>query len=555
MPGPGRGHPRGVTPSLQHAHALLSAGVWAPALEAFLAIESTVGAGAAEGAAQAAWWLDDGAACCAAWERAHGLHRRAGDQQGAARAATALGYDAALFGQGASIAQGWLGRARDLLQSVEGPTPAHGWLAVREAELALQVTHRLDIAERAAERAHAVGRSLGDTQLELVALALSGLVDVRLGRLDRGMDRLDTAVAGALAGEVTDLMWLGKTCCWLVVACRSAQDLPRALEWCERVDELCRHRDLAPLFTACRIQYASVRLESGHWLEAEQELVTALDRMRGSRRSTRLDAVVQLGHLRRRQGRLDEADELYAQAGFDVPAVAGRALVHLARGRTEAAWALAAGLLDDVPARDLMGRAAILLPVVRCAVAAGEEPAARGAAAELGVIAQVLGTEAVCGAAAVALALVAEPSDAGAAWRTAIRCFHRAGLPVDEADAHLALAHTLADSEPRVAAEEARAAVHALSALEAPERLKQAAELLASLDPSRTTATTGAHALTPREVEVLGLVAEGQDTLGIAATLGVSEHTVHRHVANILTRLDQPTRAAAVAHAVRDGVL
>jgi DNA-binding CsgD family transcriptional regulator len=35
----------------------------------------------------------------------------------------------------------------------------------------------------------------------------------------------------------------------------------------------------------------------------------------------------------------------------------------------------------------------------------------------------------------------------------------------------------------------------------------------------------------------------------------VSEHTVHRHVTNLLRKLDLPTRAAAAAHAVRSGLL
>lgn len=41
----------------------------------------------------------------------------------------------------------------------------------------------------------------------------------------------------------------------------------------------------------------------------------------------------------------------------------------------------------------------------------------------------------------------------------------------------------------------------------------------------------------------------------VAAELGLSEHTVHRHVSNILTRLDLPSRAAAVARAGRAGQL
>lgn len=57
--------------------------------------------------------------------------------------------------------------------------------------------------------------------------------------------------------------------------------------------------------------------------------------------------------------------------------------------------------------------------------------------------------------------------------------------------------------------------------------------------------------LSSREAEVLALVAEGLSNLVIAARLGLSEHTVKRHVANILTKLDLPTRAAAAAAGAR----
>jgi TolB-like protein/DNA-binding CsgD family transcriptional regulator len=62
-------------------------------------------------------------------------------------------------------------------------------------------------------------------------------------------------------------------------------------------------------------------------------------------------------------------------------------------------------------------------------------------------------------------------------------------------------------------------------------------------------------ALTQREREVLRLVAQGLNNTGIAAALELSEHTVKRHVANILGKLDQPTRAAATALAARHGLV
>jgi DNA-binding NarL/FixJ family response regulator len=61
--------------------------------------------------------------------------------------------------------------------------------------------------------------------------------------------------------------------------------------------------------------------------------------------------------------------------------------------------------------------------------------------------------------------------------------------------------------------------------------------------------------LTKREVEVLRLVAEGLNNQSIAERLFVSDHTIHRHLANILGKLNVSTRAAAVAQAARRGIL
>ena len=61
--------------------------------------------------------------------------------------------------------------------------------------------------------------------------------------------------------------------------------------------------------------------------------------------------------------------------------------------------------------------------------------------------------------------------------------------------------------------------------------------------------------LTNREMQVIALVTAGRSNREIATELVVSEHTVHRHVANILRKLDEPTRAAAAARATRDGLV
>ena len=60
---------------------------------------------------------------------------------------------------------------------------------------------------------------------------------------------------------------------------------------------------------------------------------------------------------------------------------------------------------------------------------------------------------------------------------------------------------------------------------------------------------------TPREIEILQLVAEGCSTGTIAASLFISPETVKSHVANAMARLGASSRAHAVAVAYRRGLL
>jgi DNA-binding NarL/FixJ family response regulator len=61
--------------------------------------------------------------------------------------------------------------------------------------------------------------------------------------------------------------------------------------------------------------------------------------------------------------------------------------------------------------------------------------------------------------------------------------------------------------------------------------------------------------LTGREVEVLRLIASGKTNRAIAGELAISEKTVARHVSNILTKLDLPSRSAATAYAYTRNLL
>jgi two-component system, NarL family, response regulator YdfI len=68
-------------------------------------------------------------------------------------------------------------------------------------------------------------------------------------------------------------------------------------------------------------------------------------------------------------------------------------------------------------------------------------------------------------------------------------------------------------------------------------------------------AATPAAPLTPRELEVLRMMADGAANKEIAWRLGISEHTVKFHVASILGKLDAGTRTEAVARGLRSGLI
>jgi DNA-binding CsgD family transcriptional regulator len=61
--------------------------------------------------------------------------------------------------------------------------------------------------------------------------------------------------------------------------------------------------------------------------------------------------------------------------------------------------------------------------------------------------------------------------------------------------------------------------------------------------------------LTPREIQVLSLLAEGASNKSIARRLGISVHTVKFHVASLLDKFEASGRTDAVTHAVRLGVI
>jgi pimeloyl-ACP methyl ester carboxylesterase/DNA-binding CsgD family transcriptional regulator len=99
------------------------------------------------------------------------------------------------------------------------------------------------------------------------------------------------------------------------------------------------------------------------------------------------------------------------------------------------------------------------------------------------------------------------------------------------------------------------AAFDALGIEEKPAPSRPPAPVTAPVTDSPAAGDSASGDLTKRETEVLSLIAAGLSDREIADRLVLSPHTVHRHVANVRTKLGLPTRAAAVAAAAKRGLL
>jgi LuxR family maltose regulon positive regulatory protein len=504
---------------------------------------------ALEGLGMAAFFLDETALALESRERAYTGFRDADRPVDAARVAIALAWDyRAIRGQPA-VSDGWLARARRLLQG-RGPSREQGWLALREASFALPGDGTL-ARERCAE-AEALARELGDVDLEMTAIALDGLVRVSEGEIAAGMARLDEATTAATAGDMRDPVAIGFSCCYLIFACERVRDFERADQWCERLARMAEGWNIRALRAVCRAHYGTVLILRGEWSEAEAVLSETAAIM-AARPGEAGEALARLAELRRRQGRPADAEALLSRAGHHHLAVLSQAALALDGGEAAEAEEGAARYLrliggakmERVPGLELLAEAY---------AAGGRTAEAKAVARELTAIAELVGTDPLLGAArhaeGHARAAAGDADGAREAFEDAVELLGKANLPFETARARVALATALRDlGRERAARRELRLARERFAALGADAEERRAMAVLAR------PRAQGARALSAREGEVLRLVADGLSNKQIASRRTLSEHTVHRHVANILVKLGLSSRAAAAAHAVKHGLI
>ena len=484
-----------------------------------------------------------------AFERLHQLTLDAGEHHRAARAAFWLALRATTMGQMAR-ASGWLARAERLVDP-NGDTCAEcGYLKL------LRIFRSTAAGDHAAARTTAaevatIGDRFKDADLSALGRNFQGRALIRLGRLAEGLRCLDEAMVAATSGELSPVI-TGLIYCDAIAACQQTHSLDRAREWTTALSDWCGAQpQLVPFAATCLIHRSEVMQLGGAWTEAFEEARRASTRLSHARGGDAGHAAYQEGEIHRLRGELAEAEQAYARAserGRDPHP--GLALLRVAQGRVDVAAAASRRVLSETT--DPLKRTRFLPAHVEIMLAASDLAEARRASDELTALAEVLDMELLSAMAKHARGAVAlAEGDARGAidpLRHAHDVWQRVGAPYLSARIRLLMARAfqaLGDTDG--AALEIEAARKVFIQL-------GAASDAAAIDAIPAPAPAGGrpappHALSPREVEVLLLVASGKTNKAIADALFLSEKTIDRHVSNIFVKLDVATRSAATAWA------
>jgi non-specific serine/threonine protein kinase len=150
-------------------------------------------------------------------------------------------------------------------------------------------------------------------------------------------------------------------------------------------------------------------------------------------------------------------------------------------------------------------------------------------------------------------AVIGDPVQAARLFGAAEALRERHGVELPPAE-RPRLERAIAPARERLSDEAFTAAWAAGRALPVEHAIAEALAVADAVTSPRAPASKTHHGLSPRELEVLRLIAEGHSNLEIAQRLFVSERTVENHVRHILTKLDVSSRIAAATYAIRHGL-
>jgi DNA-binding CsgD family transcriptional regulator/tetratricopeptide (TPR) repeat protein len=478
-----------------------------------------------------------------AWTRAYRRLVATGDAAGAAGCAFWLAFQ--LFSsREPARGGGWLARAQRLLE-------AHDRDCVQQGYVLAATAHQLmgggdpAAAYESLSRALEISERFHDPTLGALARVGLGQVAGALGETRRAIGLLDEAMVAVTAGEVEPVI-AGVAYCAVILVCQQTFDLRRAGEWTTALSNWCEAQpDLVPYRGLCLVHRAELMQLRGAWTEAMDEALRAQRHLAKPPEHPAVGmALYLLGELHRLRGDSASAEDLYREANKrGRQPQPGLALLRLDQGRLEAAQIGIMRAVDEAQGR--LVRARLLPAYVEIMLAGADLATARTAMEELAGIAAELDSPYLLtiSAQCAGAVLLAEGNSRAAMeeLRRAWTGWQQLQAPYEAGRVRVLIAsacRALGDAEGcEMELDAARSVFQQLGA--GPDLTRLAAPVAAG----------NACGLTVREVEILALVATGASNRAIATDLVISEKTVARHVSNILTKLNLPSRAAATAFA------
>ena len=534
-----------VVDDLVRAREIYERGDWGSAFAAWSALDpATLTDDDLSRLAMAAYLVGRRDDAVRALQRCFQLRIELGRTAGAVRCAFWLGMVFSTAGERA-VAGGWMGRAMRLLDDLGGDVVERGYMRILQMFGHLARGDFAAVPECAAD-VTAYGRRFRDPDLLAVGLSSQGRFMLYQGAVPEGLALFDEAMVSVAAGEASPPL-AGEVYCLLIESCQEVGDLGRAAEWTSALTRWCDAQPGLLTFTGqCAVHRGQIMRLHGAYERALDEFAAACERYvaLGTLHAAGL-AQTERGDVLRLLGRYDEAELAYEDAsrhGFEPQP--GLALLWLARGREQAARAAVLRLLAEtrIPAH----RHRLLAAAVEILLATDDVEQARGAANELRDLANQFKCSALQAMAAYAAGrLELATGDAAGALpylRKAMQLWTQLDCPYEAARAQVLIGRacaTLGDAD--------SSARH----LELARRVFTEQGTVPALQELSARLPDG---LTPREVEVLRLVAAGKSNAQIAATLVLSERTVARHLSNIFTKIDVPSRTAAAAYAYEHGL-